>query len=70
MFKLLKKYWTQFRKTQKEMSELGIILPDTWIGIGSYYNPSLTTHITINKSDDRSKAVSTDNRKSKKPRQV
>ena len=70
MFKLLKKCWTEWCATQKEMQDAGIVMPHTWIGIGSYYDPSLTTHLMINKYDDRSKAVSTDNRKSKKPRQV
>jgi len=70
MFKLLKTCWTEWCATQKEMQDAGIVMPHTWIGIGSYYDPSLTTHLMINKSDDRSNTVRTDNPNSKKPRQV
>jgi len=68
MFKLLKRWWNEYNATQKEMQDAGIIVPNTWIGIGSYYDPSLTAY--INTHDDRSKAISTDTRNSKKPRQV
>jgi len=68
MFKLLKRWWNEYNATQKEMQDAGIIVPQTWIGIGSYYDPSLTAY--INTHDDRSKAISTDTRNSKKPRQV
>mgnify|MGYP001040489264 CR=1 FL=1 len=68
MFKLLKKWLKDYNATQKEMQDAGIILPPTWIGIGSYYDPSLSAY--INTHDDRSNAVSTDHRHSKKPRQV
>jgi len=68
MFKLLKKCWTEWCATQKEMQDAGIVMPHTWIGIGSYYDPSLTTY--INTHNDRSYTVRTDNPNSKKPRQV
>ena len=68
MFKLLKKYWTEWCATQKEMQDAGIVMPHTWIGIGSYYDPSLSAY--INTHDDRSNTISENNRDSKKPRQV
>jgi len=68
MFKLIKKCWNAYNATQKEMQDAGIILPPTWIGIGSYYDPSLSAY--INTHDDRSNAISTDDRNSKKPRQI
>ena len=68
MLKLLKKWLKDYNDTQKEMQEAGILQPPTWIGIGSYYDPSLTAY--INTLHDRSNAISTDDRDSKKPRQV
>ena len=68
MFKLLKKWLKAYNDTQKEMQDAGIILPPTWIGIGSYYDPSLSAY--INTHDDRSNTISENNRDSKKPRQV
>jgi len=68
MFKLLKKCWTEWCATQKEMQDAGIVMPHTWIGIGSYYDPSLSAY--INTHDDRSNTISENNRDSKKPRQV
>lgn len=68
MLKLLKKWWSEWCATQQEMQDAGIVLPHTWIGIGSYYDPSLTAY--INTKHDRSNTISTDNRHSKKPRQV
>jgi len=68
MFKLLKKWWAEWSATQKELQDAGIIMPHTWIGIGSYYDPSLTAY--INTHDDRSNTISQNHRDSKKPRQV
>jgi len=68
MFKLIKKWWNAYNAAHEEMQEAGIVQPPTWIGIGSYYDPSLTAY--INTQHDRSNAISTDDRNSKKPRQI
>jgi len=68
MLKLLKKWLKDYNAIQKEMQDAGIIQPPTWVGIGSYYDPSLTAY--INAQHDRSNTVRTDNPNSKKPRQV
>ena len=68
MFKLLKKWWNEWCATQEEMRDAGIIMPQPWVGIGCYYDPSLTAY--INTQHDKFNPISKNNRNPKRTKQV